>query len=199
MRQRRLYRIRGITHIIALLACSITGAIWAPPASALDQIFRQTDVDLSSEAQLLQNPSFDQGETVPEKDGKGVQLAEWDFWQEGYVIVPGAGRDGTRAIQCSITDKELQYGAGQRVELNQQEPHPVVASAWSRAQDVSGSPDTGYSIYCLSSRTNHLVARTSNFSTGRTMEKRHSFVVPKSHSFRIRVLHFSEPHRHRVL
>lgn len=182
MRQRRLYRIRGIIHITALFACFFTGAIWAPPASALDQIFRQTDVDLSSEAQLLQNPSFDQGETVPEKDGKGVQLAEWDFWQEGYVIVPGAGRDGTRAIQCSITDKELQYGAGQRVELNQQEPHPVVASAWSRAQDVSGSPDTGYSIYLdfIFQDGTTWWAQTSNFSTGtHDWEERQFIVVPK--------------------
>lgn len=157
-------------------------SFFAAPASALDQIFRQTDVDLSGEAQLLTNPSFDTGEPVPEKDGKGVQLAEWDFWQEGYVIVPGAGRDGSRAIQCTITDKELEYGAGQRVELNQEQPYPVVASAWSRAQDVSGSPDNGYSIYLdfIFQDGTAWWAQTAVFSTGtHDWEERQFIAVPK--------------------
>ncbi|MFO7976604.1 MAG: hypothetical protein R6V12_18450 [Candidatus Hydrogenedentota bacterium] len=156
--------------------------LFVPPTSALDQIFRQTDVDLAGEAQLLTNPSFDTGEPVPEKDGKGEQLSEWDFWQEGYVIVPGAGRDGSRAIQCTITDRELQYGAGQRVDLDQEQPYPVVASAWSRAQDVSGSPDNGYSIYLdfIFQDGTAWWAQTAVFSTGtHDWEERRFIAVPK--------------------
>jgi hypothetical protein len=33
------------------------------------------------------------------------------------------------------------------VNLNQTKPEPIVASAWSKAEDVSGSEDTNYSIY----------------------------------------------------
>ncbi|HNZ18155.1 MAG TPA: hypothetical protein PKK44_07500 [Candidatus Hydrogenedentes bacterium] len=182
MRQRRLHRSWGISRTIVLLSLALAGPLLSPPARALDQIFRQTDVDLSTEAQLLTNPSFEQGEGVAEKDGKGVQLPEWDFWQDGYAIVPGAGRNGGRAIQCSIDDDTTQCGAGQRVELNQEQPFPVVASAWSRAQDVSGSPDSGYSIYLdfIFQDGTTWWAQTSNFSTGtHDWEERHFIVVPK--------------------
>jgi len=182
MGQRSLHRRGGILRIVASISYAFSGLLVTRSADALDQIFRQTDVNLSNEAQLLSNPSFDQGETVPEKDGKGVQLPEWNFWQEGYVVVPGAGRDGSRAIQCSLTDKILQYGAGQRVELNQEKPHPVVARAWSRAQDVSGSPDSGYSIYLdfIFQDGTTWWAQTSNFSVGtHDWEERQFIVVPK--------------------
>ncbi len=182
MRQRCLQRSGDISHTIVLLSLALICPLISFPTHALDQIFRQTDVDLTAEAQLLANPTFDLGDAVAEKDGNGVQLPEWDFWEDGYVIVPGAGRDGSRAIQCSVADDSTRCGAGQRVELNQEQPFPVVASAWSRAQDVSGSPDSGYSIYLdfIFQDGTTWWAQTSNFSTGtHDWEERHFIVEPK--------------------
>ena len=185
MRQRHVdgtKRSLRITTLVAVLSCA--GSHLLSPAHALDEIFRQTDVDLSGEAQLLKNPSFDHGDLVPTEDGTGMQLPEWDFWQDGYVVVPGAGRGGTRAIQCTITEENLgtQFGARQRVDLDQEHPHPVIASAWSRAQDVSGSPSPGYSIYLdfIFQDGTAWWMQTANFSTGtHDWEERRFIAVPQ--------------------
>jgi len=40
-----------------------------------------------------------------------------------------------------------QHGIGQSVVLNQKRPVAILARAWSKAQNVSGSPDSDYSLY----------------------------------------------------
>lgn len=65
----------------------------------------------------------------------------WRAWGEGFeregeVFVCDNGEDGT-----------VQRGASQTVELNQQRPIPLVATVWSKAERVGGSPDSDYSLY----------------------------------------------------
>jgi hypothetical protein len=151
-------------------------------AHALDQIFSQTDVDLTGESQIVANPGFDDGDGVPREEGDGVELAEWEFWQAGYELAPGAGRDGSRAIRCTGDDPDIQHGAGQQVELNQEKPHPFIATGWSRAQDVSGSPNSDYSIYLdfIYQDGTTWWGQTANFSTGtHDWEERRFVVVPQ--------------------
>ena len=45
------------------------------------------------------------------------------------------------------TDGRARRGVLQSVTLNQTRPEPIVAEAWSRAENVSGSPSSDYSIY----------------------------------------------------
>ena len=45
------------------------------------------------------------------------------------------------------TDSNVRRGVAQSVTLNQEKPEPIVAEAWSRAENVSGSPNDDYGIY----------------------------------------------------
>lgn len=165
--------------IVSFLMFAVAG-----PAGALDQIFSQTDVDITTETQLVLNPSFEEGEPGPHEDetGQVIRLEEWRFWQDGYVVEPGAGRNGSRAIRCTSEGPDQQYGAGQRIDLNQERPLPLIASAWSRAQDVSGSPNSDYSIYLdfIFQDGTTWWGQTANFSTGtHDWEERRFVVVPQ--------------------
>jgi hypothetical protein len=44
-------------------------------------------------------------------------------------------------------DAHARRGLSQRVVLDQKRPAPIVASAWSAAEGVSGTPDADYSVY----------------------------------------------------
>ncbi len=65
----------------------------------------------------------------------------WRPWEKGFVR-----KDGL-LICDNGTDAEVQRGASQTVALNQNMPEPIMAVAWSRAVDVTGGRDRGYSLY----------------------------------------------------
>ncbi len=45
------------------------------------------------------------------------------------------------------TDAHSRRGVTQSVAINQTRPEPIIASCWSRAEDVGGSADSDYSLY----------------------------------------------------
>jgi hypothetical protein len=53
---------------------------------------------------------------------------------------------GTRSVKIvnAAPDESI---VSQTVTLDQQEPTPILASGWSKAQDASGDPDGNYSVY----------------------------------------------------
>jgi hypothetical protein len=77
----------------------------------------------------------------------GKQVANWQAWQNGFQAAPGEGHAHSRAITCENRSGQGEFGASQTVTLNQRAAAPVVVRGWSKAQDVSGSADSGYSIY----------------------------------------------------
>jgi hypothetical protein len=88
---------------------------------------------------LLRNAGFEQA--------PGGDVVAWTPWQKGFRIAAGAGRGGSQAVLCANDATEGEYGAGQTVTLNRATIAPLVVSGWSRAENVSGSPDAGYSLY----------------------------------------------------
>jgi hypothetical protein len=65
----------------------------------------------------------------------------WRAWEKGFE-----GQDG--ALFCDNgQDASAHRGASQTVVLNQSRPLPIVASAWSKAEGVSGTRDADYSLY----------------------------------------------------
>jgi len=85
---------------------------------------------------ILTNAGFEEG-TTP-----------WRAWQAGFErTADGSARSGNACIRLTSTDLETQYGACQEVVLNQTSPTPIVARAWSKAENVSGSASKGYSLY----------------------------------------------------
>ncbi|MBM3497732.1 MAG: hypothetical protein FJX74_03590, partial [Armatimonadetes bacterium] len=89
---------------------------------------------------LARNPGFEELQ-----DGKPIG---WVNWQTGFQAAPGAGREGSAAVTCVRQAEGEQYGASQTVALNQERPTPLIVRAWSRAQEVGGSTDRDYSLYC---------------------------------------------------
>jgi hypothetical protein len=65
----------------------------------------------------------------------------WRPWEEGFQ------REGDQFVCDNGDEAEAQRGASQTVVLNQTIPEPIIAEAWSKAEGVSGSPDSGYSLY----------------------------------------------------
>lgn len=70
-----------------------------------------------------------------------LQPDAWRAWEKGFERVDGV-------IVCDNgADAAVERGAGQSVVLNQTQPAPVVATAWSRAEQVSGGRNSDYSLY----------------------------------------------------
>jgi len=65
----------------------------------------------------------------------------WRPWQKGFE------KSDSVFICDNASDDEAQRGASQTVALNQTEPEPIVATAWSKADAVGGSRDSDYSLY----------------------------------------------------
>ena len=88
---------------------------------------------------LLSNGSF---EAV--RDGKPTP---WYGWQQGFRLTPGEGRGGSQCVVCVRREGEGEFGASQALTLNRTNIAPLIIRGWSKAENVSGSPDNGYSLY----------------------------------------------------
>jgi hypothetical protein len=82
-----------------------------------------------------------------EEVGEPGRAQAWGFWDQGYVRQETIARTGRASARCSAADPEVQQGTAQTVVLNQTDPVPIVATGWSKAEGVSGSPGPDYSIY----------------------------------------------------
>ncbi len=130
-----------MSSYMKLLAIAVaTLAMTAAGASAASVVLKQA---LAAEANagdnLLPNGGLEQ--VGPE----GV--TGWAPWEAGYEVDEQEKHGGQRSVRCSSDDPQIQHGIGYTVELNQQVAAPLVASAWSKAEDVSGSPESNYSLY----------------------------------------------------
>lgn len=74
------------------------------------------------------------GESLLRADG-------WHGWQDGFV------RQGEEFVCDNGANARAQRGASQSVVLNQSEPQPLLAVAWSRAENVAGPGGGDYAIY----------------------------------------------------
>jgi hypothetical protein len=85
------------------------------------------------------NPGFESG-SASEAQG-------WQPFGEGYQIDAGGGRAGGRALRLASATAGAAHGAMTTVVLNQREARPIVITAASRAENVTGEPDADYSLY----------------------------------------------------
>ncbi len=86
----------------------------------------------------------------------------WRPWGEGFT------REGRIFVCDNSGNPRAQRGAGQTVHLNQVQPLPIVAVAWSKAEAVGGTPDNNYALYLDVSYKDgtHLWGQTFRFATG---------------------------------
>src|SRR5688572_25774487 len=88
---------------------------------------------------LLRNASLEQAQTG--------QLTDWSRAPKGFGIAAGEGRTGSVALGCEATDEGGWYGASQTLTLNRSTTAPLLIRGWSKAQNVTGGTDSGYSLY----------------------------------------------------
>jgi len=65
----------------------------------------------------------------------------WRPWDKGFE------RHDNIFICDNGSDSHIQRGISQNVILNQTKPEPIMAVAWSKAEDVGGSQNNDYSLY----------------------------------------------------
>jgi hypothetical protein len=70
----------------------------------------------------------------------------WTTWLKGFERSNIAHR-GTGSVACPNPSGDGEYGVGQTVTLNRTRVAPLVIRGWSKAREVTGSPDSGYSLY----------------------------------------------------
>jgi hypothetical protein len=155
--------------LVALLAAG-------PTQAASRVVKRVVRGDAAGMLDRLANGGFEK------RDQGGDTATAWGFWGEGYTLEQATTHSGAGAARCISADPELEYGAGQTVVLNQREPLPIAASGWSKAEDVSGSPSSGYSVYVdiLYADDTPLWGQISAFDTGsHDWQRREVVVVPE--------------------
>ncbi|MEW6356200.1 MAG: hypothetical protein AB1696_07750 [Planctomycetota bacterium] len=112
-------------------------------------------------------------------EAEGLNLLKpdaWGPWQKGFT------KEGTVFLCDNGADAEVQRGASQTVELNQTRPQPIVASAWSKAENVGGGPNNDYSLYLdlVYSDGEPLWGQVKPFSVGsHDWERREVIVLPE--------------------
>jgi hypothetical protein len=109
---------------------------------------------------LLRNGGFEEAASgKPER---------WNAAPGGLALAPGEGRGASQALACEATNTTSWTGASQTLELGRTNPLPLVVRGWSKALDVSGSPNSGYSLYVdiLYQDGTPLWGQTANFRTG---------------------------------
>jgi hypothetical protein len=121
---------------------------------------------------LLQNGNF---EAVTAE-----RPSSWTPAAGGCSLNP-AGRSGL-ALRSENKAPNGWAGASQTVVLNRTNAVPLVVRGWSKAQEVSGSPDSGYSLYVdiLYQDGTPLWGQTANFRTGtHDWQQRELLILPE--------------------
>jgi len=92
----------------------------------------------------------------------------WSPYRNGYKNTPQTGRNNSVAVLCKNEKASEGSGISQTVELNRKTAIPVIVRGWSKAENVSGSKDSGYSIYVDITYQDGtpLWGQTGAFSTG---------------------------------
>ena len=138
------------------------------------RIFRS----LSSGAALGTNTVLNPGMEIV---GSSPPLANWILFGSGYTASTTTAHGGTYSLQCAAATATEVHGGYQTIVLNQTTPKALKLSGWSKAQGVTGSSDSDYSVYLDIIYTNGtpLWGQTIPFSVGtHDWEYKETFIVP---------------------
>ena len=81
-----------------------------------------------------------------ERSRRGL-VKGWVAYGAGFSLDDGVARTGKHSIRCSAEKLGMELGISQTVVLNQKEPRPLLFSAWSKAEAVTGKPSSNYAVY----------------------------------------------------
>jgi hypothetical protein len=105
--------------------------------------------------------------------GNLLKPGAWAAYEQGF------SREGDAWVCDNGSERRARRGVTQSVELNQTRPEPIVASAWSKAEAVTGSPGADYSVYLdlAYADGSQLWGQTAPFATGTHDWQRREVVV----------------------
>lgn len=113
--------------------------------------------------------------TTTATGGNLLRVEGWRGWQAGFA------REGAVFVCDNGADAKAQRGVSQQVVLNQEVASPVVADAWSKAENVGGMRDRDYSLYLdvVYGDGEQLYGQTALFGPGtHEWEKRQVVILP---------------------
>ncbi len=157
-------------RLVSPLAAMLLFAGVASAAAPVMRVVQSADAGTN----LLRNPGFELGTTS--------LLTSWSAGPQGLRVAPGEGRTNSQALACSASDTQGWYGASQTLTLNRTNCLPVVVRGWSRAENVSGSADSNYSLYVdiVYQDGTPLWGQTGNFTVGtHDWESREFVILPE--------------------
>lgn len=150
----------------AVLALSVAVSVDPPGASAnyIEPDRPHTSTELATNGDL--------------ENVSGQSATGWTPWQAGYTLDSSTAHSGQRSIACEITTTG-ECGSYQYIAVNQSTALPLEVSGWSRAQNVSGTVSTDYSIYVDLTfvDSTHLYGEAKGFATGSHDWLRSSFYI----------------------
>ena len=128
-------------------------------------------------------PLTDSAATGPNKVGNpGMETATtWNPYSAGYAFTSSTAHSGTHSMQCTSTNVGETHGGSQTIVLNQTTPKALKLTGWSKAQGVTGSADSDYSVYLdiIYNDGTPLWGQTISFSVGtHDWEYQEAFIVP---------------------
>lgn len=99
---------------------------------------------------------------------QSVSLTPWrPYAEQGGKVVTG-GRKGGHCLMASLDKPGGRAGATQTIVLKQDKPQPLIVSAWSKAEGVTGAQDRDYSLYvdCYYTDGTALYGQAVTFAVG---------------------------------
>ncbi len=125
----RIERVIACLTLLSLI-CSASSPVYANPAQT-----PQTRIS-SYNGKLLKRvlDSRDTGENL-------LSPNAWKPWNKGFT------KEDNIFICDNGSDSQVQRGVSQTILIDQQNPEPIVATAWSKAVNVGGGRNSDYSLY----------------------------------------------------
>jgi hypothetical protein len=77
----------------------------------------------------------------------GEQPEGWSRYDRGGAIERSAWHTGTASVRCDNPEGVLGMGFSQTLTLDRSEVRTLIASGWSKADNVVGTPNADYSLY----------------------------------------------------
>ncbi len=106
----------------------------------------------------------------------------WRGYRGGYHVDKSQRHSGPASARCENQPGGSGGGIAQTVRFAEPSLAPIVVSAWSKAKDVSGTPDNNYSVYVdlLYADGTPLWGQAAAFSTGtHDWQRREVLIVPE--------------------
>ena len=116
---------------------------------------------------------------VLKAEGAGENLLKSEGWRPWSL---GCERRDGEFVCDNGGEATAQRGISQSITLNQQQPEPIVASVWSKAEGVTGSADSDYALYLdlVFEDGTPLWGQTAAFATGtHDWQHRELIVLPE--------------------